>query len=137
MLTELSRVGMTRDILWREYRAKNPDGFHYSQFCTHFRAWCHAETAVTLSLEHKAGDRMYVDFSGVKRSYKKNGVEREAELFVAILGASQYTYVEALRSQRKEDFIMANRNALLFFGGVPAAIVPDCLKSAVSKADKY
>jgi len=137
MLTELSRVGMTRDILWREYRTKHPDGFQYSQFCTHFRAWCHAETEVTLSLEHKAGDRMYVDFSGVKRSYKENGVEREAELFVAILGASQYTYVEALRSQRKEDFIMANRNALLFFGGVPAAIVPDCLKSAVSKADKY
>jgi transposase len=137
MLTELSRVGMTRDILWREYRTRHPDGFHYSQFCTHFRAWCHAETEVTLSLAHKAGDRMYVDFSGVKRSYRENGVEREAELFIAILGASQYTYVEALRSQRKEDFIMANRNALLFFGGVPAAIVPDCLKSAVSKADKY
>jgi transposase len=137
MLTELPRVGVTREILWKEYRVKHPDGFEYSQFCHHFRTWCRAETEVTLTMEHKAGDRMYVDFSGAKRRYRENGVEREAEIFVAILGASQYTYVEALRSQQKEDFITGNRNALLFFGGTPAAIVPDCLKSGVSKADRY
>ncbi|MFZ4617386.1 MAG: IS21 family transposase [Rectinemataceae bacterium] len=137
MLKELPRTGVTRDILWKEYRVKHPDGFEYSQFCHHFRTWCRAETEVTLTMEHKAGDRMYVDFSGAKRAYRENGVEREAEIFVAILGASQYTYVEAIRSQQKRDFITANRNALLFFGGVPAAIVPDCLKSAVSKADRY
>jgi len=137
MLTELPRVGVTREILWNEYRARNTDGFGYSQFCLHFRTWCRAETEVTLTMEHKAGDRMYVDFAGAKRAYLENGVEREAELFVAILGASQYTYVEALRSQRKEDFIIGNRNALWFFEGVPAAIVPDCLKSAVTTADRY
>ncbi len=137
MLTELPRIGVTREILWNEYRLLDPEGFEYSQFCHHFRVWCKAETEVTLSMEHKAGDRMYVDFSGAKRTYLENGVEREAELFVAILGASQYTYVEAIRSQRIEDFIIANRNALRFFGGVPHAIVPDCLKSAVTKADKY
>jgi transposase len=137
MLTELSRVGVTRELLWNEYRAKHPDGFEYSQFCHHFRTWCRAETEVTLSMEHKAGDRMFVDFAGAKRSYIEKGIEREAEIFVAIFGASQYTYVEALRSQKKEDFITGNRNALCFFGGVPAAIVPDCLKSGVSKADKY
>jgi transposase len=137
MLKELPRVGVTREILWNEYKAKHPDGFEYSQFCFHFRAWCHAEPDVTLSMEHKAGDRMYVDFAGVRRRYRENGVEREAELFVAILGASQFTYVEALRSQRKEDFIIGNRNALLFFSGVPQAIVSDCLKSGVSKADRY
>ena len=137
MLKELPRVGVTREILWKEYRAGNPGGFEYSQFCHHFRTWCRAETEVTLTMEHKAGDRMYVDFAGAKRRYRENGMEREAELFVAILGASQYTYVEALRSQQKEDFIMGNRNALLFFGGSPAAIVPDCLKSGVSKADRY
>lgn len=137
MLKELPRVGVTREILWNEYRAKNADGFEYSQFCYHFRTWCRAETEVTLTMEHKAGDRMYVDFSGAKRRYRQNGRECEAEIFVAILGASQYTYVEALRSQKKEDFIIANRNALLFLGGVPASIMPDCLKSAVSKADKY
>lgn len=137
MLKELPRVGVTRELLWREYKAKNPDGYEYSQFCHHFRAWCRAETEVTLVMEHKAGDRMYVDFAGATRSYRENGVTREAQLFVAILGASQYTYVEALASQQKRDFIMGNRNALCFFGGVPQAIVPDCLKSGVSRADKY
>ena len=137
MLTELLRVGVTRDVLWGEYKAKHPDGYEYSQFCHHFRTWCRSETEVTLIMEHKAGERMYVDFSGAKRRYRENGVEHEAEIFVAILGASQYTYVEALRSQKKEDFIIANRNALLFLGGVPASIMSDCLKSAVSKADKY
>jgi len=137
MLTELTKVGVTRELLWREYRKNNTDGYEYSQFCHNFRSWCKAETEVTLTMEHKAGDRLYVDFAGAKRAYRENGIEREAELFVAILGASQYTYVEALRSQRKEDFITGNRNALYFFGGVPASIMPDCLKSGVSKADKY
>jgi transposase len=137
MLKELPRVGVTREGLWEEYKAKNPDGYEYSQFCKHFRSWVRSETEVTLAMEHKAGDRMYVDFAGAKRRYRENGVDREAELFVAILGASQYTYVEALRSQQKEDFIIGNRNALEFFGGVPQAIVPDCLKSAVSHADRY
>jgi len=137
MVTELARVGVTREMLWNEYRTAHPDGYGYSQFCHRYRAWCRAETEVTMTMEHKAGDRMYVDFSGVKRTYRENGVEHEAELFVAILGASQYTYVEAVRSQRKEDFIMANANALYFFGGVPASIMPDCLKSGVTKADRY
>jgi hypothetical protein len=65
MLTELLRVGVTRDVLWGGYKAKHPDG--YSQFCYHFRTWCRAETEVTLIMEHKAGERMYVDFSGAKR----------------------------------------------------------------------
>ena len=137
MLTELPKVGVTREVLWNEYLKKHPDGYEYSQFCYHFRTWFRAETEVTLTIEHKAGDRMFVDFSGAKRRYREGGVEREAEIFVAVLGASQYTYVEAVRSQKKEDFIIANRNALDYFGGVPASIMPDCLKSAVSKADKY
>jgi transposase len=70
MLKELPRVGVTREILWKEYRAGNPDGFEYSQFCHHFRVWCRAETEVTLTMEHKAGDRMYVDFAGAKRRYR-------------------------------------------------------------------
>jgi transposase len=137
MLKELPRRGVTRQILWNEYREKYPEGYEYSQFCNLFKLWCGSETEVTLMMEHKAGDRMYVDFSGETRTYREGGIECEAELFVAILGASQYTYVEALRSQRKEDFILANRNALSFFGGVPASIMPDCLKSGVSKADRY
>jgi transposase len=137
MIKELPRTGVTREVLWQEYKAKHPDGYEYSQFCHHFRRWCDTETEVTMTMEHKAGDLMYVDFAGSRPSYREGKVEREAELFVAILGASQYTYAEAVRSQSKEDFIMANLNALYYFGGVPAAIMPDCLKSAVTKADKY
>jgi hypothetical protein len=102
MVIELPRVGVTRELLWNEYRVKHPDGYECSQFCNLFKIW--------------------------------HGAESEAELFVAILGTIQYTYFEALRSQRKQDFITGNRNALEFFGGVPASIMPDCLKCAVSNA---
>lgn len=106
------RVGVTRELLWNEYRGKHPDGYEYSQLCNLFRLWHRAKSEVTLAMDHKAGDRMYVDFTGAKMRYQEHGVEREAELFVAILGASQYTYFEALRSQRKQDFITGNRSAL-------------------------
>lgn len=137
MLKELYKVGVTRQMLWDEYKAFHPDGYERSQFCNLFSQWVNASPDVTMTQEHKAGDRMYVDFAGTTRTYREHGIERQAQLFVAILGASQYTYVEALRSQKKEDFLTANRNALLFFGGSPAAIVPDNLKSAVTKADRY
>lgn len=137
MTTELPRKGVTRDLLWQEYKKTHPDGYRYSQFCYHFKQLCDSEQEVTLRMEHKAGERMYDDFTGFHPTYWDGKVEREAELFVAILGASQYTYTEAVRSQKKEDFIMANLNALYYFGGVPASIMPDCLKSAVSKADRY
>ena len=137
MLKQMHKVGVTRQMLWAEYKVLHPDGYERSQFCNLFSQWVKAAPDVTMSLEHKAGDRMYVDFAGATRTYLEHGVERQAQLFVAILGASQYTYVEALRSQKKEDFLTANRNALLFFGGAPQAIVPDNLKSAVTKADRY
>ena len=90
-------------------------------------------------MEHKAGDKMFVDFAGIKQSIinAKNGEVTQVEVFVAVLGSSQQCYIEAVRSQKKEDWIKANENALHFFGGVPRCIVPDCLKSAVIKADKY
>ena len=139
MLTELARPGVTRKLLWQEYSERHPDGYLYTQFCVHFARWRKAEPEVTTWVEHKAGDRMYVDFSGKKPSYfdPATGLTVEAELFVAVLGASQYAYVEATPSQRKADWLVANRNALEFFGGVPASIMPDCLKSAVTKGDKY
>lgn len=130
---------MTRDLLWREYKDKHPDGYQYTQVCHYFKAWRTADPEVTLHIEHKAGDRTYVDFTGKTQSYResRDGEIQQAEIFVAVLGASQYTYIEALRSQRKEDWIAANRNALEYFDGVPASIMPDCLKSGVTQADKY
>ena len=92
-----------------------------------------------MHIEHKAGDKMYVDYAGKKLQIvdKESGEITEVEVYVAILGASQLTYVQATYSQNKEDFITATENALQNFGGVPAAIVPDNLKSAVQKSNRY
>jgi hypothetical protein len=89
--------------------------------------------------DHKAGDKLYIDFAGVKLSIvdKQTGELTEVEVFVAILGASQLTYVEAVNSQQKEDLIAACKNTFYYIGGVPAAIVPDNLKAAVIKSNKY
>jgi transposase len=89
--------------------------------------------------EHKAGDKMYIDFAGEKMNIvdEQTGEVRTVEVFAAILGSSQLTYVEAVHSQKKEDLILACENAMHFFGGVPAAIVPDNLKSAVTKSSRY
>jgi transposase len=92
-----------------------------------------------MHLEHKAGDKLYVDFAGEKLSILDgdSGEIREVEVFVAVLGCSQLTYVEAVYSQKKEDLIRACEHALHFYGGVPQAIVPDNLRSAVSKSSRY
>jgi len=135
---ELKRVGVTRQLLWEEYRAKNLDGYGYSQFCYHLQAW-EKNNEISMHIEHKAGDKMFVDYAGEKFSTvnRITGEIIPAEVFVALLGASQFTYVEATRSQKKQDFIQASVNALHYMGGVPAAIVPDNLKSAVTKASRY
>lgn len=135
---ELKRVGMNRRILWEAYIKEFPDGFKYTQFCFLYNQW-KARVNPTMHLDHKAGDKLYVDFAGEKLSItdKDTGEVIEVEVFVAILGASQLTYVEAVLSQQKEDFIAACENALHFYGGVPAAIVPDNLKAAVTKSNRY
>jgi transposase len=135
---ELTRVGVTRQLLWEEYRGKNPEGYGYSQFCYHYQSWKTGQE-ISMHMEHKVGDKMFVDFAGEKLSIvdRLTGEITPVEVFVAILGASQLTYVEATMSQKKQDFITANVNALHYMGGVPGAIVPDNLKSAVTKADRY
>jgi transposase len=135
---DLKGVGVTKQMLWSEYKVEQPGGYNYTQFCLHYKQWKKA-SEVTMHFEHKAGDKMYVDFAGNKLKYieRTTGEVHEVEVFVAILGASQLTYVEAVQSQKKEDFIFVVENALHYFGGVPSAIVPDNLKSAVTQADKY
>lgn len=135
---ELKRPGVTLERLWQEYRAEYPDGYGYSQFCYHFQLW-RSTSELSMHIEHKAGDKMFADFTGKKLQIvnKHTGEVRDVEVFVAILGASQYTYVEATASQKKADWIEANQNALHYFGGVPRAVVPDCLKSAVKTPDHY
>jgi len=135
---ELKRKGVTRAILWRTYKQTYPNGFERSQFNNYFAAW-KAQVNPSMRMEHKAGDKLYVDFAGEKLQIidKQTGEIQDVEVFVAILGASQLTYVEAVMSQQKEDFIAACEGALHYYGGVPAAIVPDNLKSAVTKSSKY
>jgi transposase len=129
---------MNRRILWEAYRKEFPDGFQYTQFCFYYNQW-KARVNPTMHLDHKAGDKLYVDFAGEKLTItdKESGEIIEVEVFVAILGASQLTYVEAVLSQQKEDFIAACEDALHYYGGVPSAIVPDNLKAAVTKSNRY
>lgn len=135
---ELRKKGVTRQILWERYRAHHPDGLGRSQFNLYFSQW-KSKNAPTMRIEHKAGDKLYVDFTGDKLQLvdKESGEVINVEVFVAVLGASQLTYVEAVANQQKDNFIGACENALHFYGGVPAAIVPDNLKSAVTKSSKY
>ena len=135
---ELKKKGVTRLLLWEGYKRQHPDGVGKSQFKHYFSQW-KAQVNPTMHMEHKAGDKLYVDFAGDKLSIidQQTGEIKPVEIFVAILGASQLTYVEAVMTQQKEDFIFACENALHYCNGVPAAIVPDNLKSAVTKSSKY
>lgn len=135
---ELLRVGVTRQGLWEEYRARNPEGYSYSQFCHHFQQW-KDEQELYMRMEHKAGDKLYVDYAGTNMEIvdPRTGEIRPVEIFVATLGASKLIYVRAVLTQQKHDFIGAQVRALQYIGGVPKAVVPDCLKSAVTKGHRY
>lgn len=139
ILQELSKTGVTMLLLWEEYIKETPEGYRYSQFCEHFNGWRKYEKELTMHMDHKSGDKMFVDFAGKKFVIidKITGKHREVETFVAILGVSELTYAEAVQDQKAETFVKANENAFLYFEGVTAAIVPDCLKSGVIKGDKY
>jgi transposase len=135
---ELKKTGVTLETLWEEYREGNPDGYSYSRFCYHYQVWRNS-SQISMHIEHKAGDKLFVDFAGkkLKITDRHTGNQKEVETFIAVLGASQMTYVEATMSQKKEDWIMANRNALHYIGGVPRAIVSDCLKTAITESNWY
>jgi len=135
---ELKRKGVTLNFLWKEYKKKYPDGYGNSQFCYHFQMWRNA-SEVTMHMDHKAGDKMFVDYAGEKLTIidRETCKEQPVEVFVAILGCSQLTYVEASMSQQSEDWIRSNERALWYCKGAPQAIVPDNLRSAVNRSNRY
>lgn len=136
---ELKRKGVTLQLLWLEYREIHPDGLGYSQFCNLYVAW-RKTVDVVMRQHHRAGEKMFVDFPGATipiYDRATGSVAFEAELFVACLGASSYTYAEALRSQELLHWVTGHVHALEFFGGAPAISVSDNLRSAVTKADRY
>jgi len=138
MLAELKKKGMTLQLLWERYLQEYPQGYQYSQYCYHFQKWCNVPEPC-MHIEHKAGEEMFVDWAGDRLVVLEGtrGEEWSLELFVAILGASELTYVEARETQQQEDWIRANEEALRYFGGSPAAISPDNTKTAVVKIDPY
>lgn len=135
---ELGRNGVDRYVLWEEYRSTHDTPYSYNHFCRQYKRWCVLQNVSGVT-EHKAGDKLYIDFAGKTMQIicKQTGEVTKVEVFVAIMGFSQFTYVEATASQKREDVIRATENALHYIGGVPQAIVCDNLKSAVYKACKY
>ena len=135
---ELLRTGVNRWVLWGEYRVLHPDGYSYSQFCDHYSRW-KKTTSGSFHQEHQPGEKVFIDYTGKKLSIvdAETGEVTPVEVYAAILGYSQYTYVEAVPSQKTEDLILGTENAFHFFGGVSKVIIPDNLKSAVTVADKH
>jgi transposase len=135
---ELRRRGVTRLLLWEEYKAAHPDGWQYSVFCDQYRRWLARQERV-LRQDHAPGDKLFVDYAGqtVPIVDRHTGESRAAQVFVAVLGCSNLTHAEATWTQGAADWLGSHVRALECFGGVPRAIVPDNLKSGVKKAHRY
>jgi len=135
---ELRRKGVTLDLLWQEHKTEHPEGYRYSGFCAHYRQWV-GRLSVSLRQTHAPGEKLFVDYAGptVPVTDPMTGEIRQAAIFVAVLGASNYTYCEATWSQSLPDWIGSHVRALERLGGVPALLVPDNLKSGVTTACFY
>lgn len=135
---EVKRPGVTLQILWEEYIKLHPDGYSLSQYYEYYKRW-RGQYSPSMHIEHKVGDKIFVDYAGKKLHLvdSETGEVLPQEVFVSILGGSQLIFAEASGSQRQEDFITSSENAIHYYGGSPQAIVPDNLKSAVTKSHRY
>ncbi|MBD8790992.1 IS21 family transposase [Pseudomonas syringae] len=135
---ELRRSGVTLALLWQEYRLSHPQGFQYSWFCDHYRLWA-AKVDAVMRQEHRAGEKLFVDYAGqtVPVIDRQTGEIRQTQIFVAVLGASSYTFAEATWSQKLPDWLGSHARCFAFIGGTPQILVPDNLRSGVSKAHRY
>jgi transposase len=135
---ELRRPGVTLMLLWEEYRAREPGGYGYSRWCDLYRSW-EGRLSPTMRQAHPAGERLFVDYAGqtVEVVDGRTGEVRQAQVFVAAMGASSYTYAEATWTQTLPDWIGSHTRALAFFGGVPAQLVPDNPRVGVDRANWY
>ncbi|HET90758.1 MAG TPA: IS21 family transposase, partial [Chloroflexi bacterium] len=135
---ELRRKGMTLGLLWQEYRAVHPEGYGYSQFCARYRRWASTLEPV-LRQHYLAGEKLFLDYAGqtVPVVDRHTGEVRQAQIFVAVLGASNYTFVEATWTQGLADWLGSHRRCFEQLGGVPTLIVPDNIKSGVTSPCFY
>jgi transposase len=135
---ELRKPGVTLQLLHLEYLEKHANGYRYTAFCRHYSEWL-AKQSPTMRQVHHGGEKLFVDYSGKKPRIvdPATGEVTEVELFVAVLGASNFTYAEATRTQQVPDWIGSHVRTLSAIGGVPRAVVPDQLKSGVTLACRY
>ena len=136
---ELKRKGMTKQLLWEEYTAQYPNRcYSYSQYCDRYRHWLKQQKR-SMRQTHKAGEKCFVDYCGptVPIINPQTGEVDTAQVFVAVLGASNYTYAEATWSQGLRDWLSSHVRTFEYFGGLPEMVVPDNLRSGVSKACRY
>ena len=136
---ELKRKGVTKQLLWQEYRQQHPgDGYSYAQFCHRYLEWRGCQQRSMRQI-HRAGEKLFVDYCGLTMPVVNpdTGEARQAQVFVAVMGASNYTFACASWSQKQEDWLDAHVQVFEFLGGVPEVVVPDNLKSAVRKIHRY
>jgi transposase len=135
---DLQRKGVTLLVLWEEYKGNHPEGYEYSRFCDLYRQWA-GKLPVWMRQEHTAGEKLFVDYAGMTMPVvnPRTGEICHAQIFVATLGASHYTYAEATWTQTLPDWISSHVRALEFLGGVPSVLVPDNTRTGVSRACRY
>jgi len=131
------KFNLTLDLLWREYKEQHPDGYQYSQFCELYRQW-RKKLDYSMRQDHRGGEKLFVDYGeGLNIVDTQNSEPIKTQLFVAVWGASNYTYAEATFTQQLPDWIGSHVRAFSYFGCLPKIVVPDCLKGAVSRACRY
>jgi transposase len=135
---ELRRKHVTLALLWQEYKAEHPDGLQYSWFCQQYREWA-GKLDLVMRQSHRAGEKLFVDYAGdtVPIIDRHTGELSQAQIFVAVMGASNFTYAEATATQSLPDWCAAHVRALRYFGGVPQIFVPDNATTAVTRAHRF
>ena len=131
------KFNLTLDLLWREYKEQHPEGYQYSQFCDLYRRY-RGKLDYSMRQDHRGGEKLFVDYGeGLSLIDLQSGEPIKTQLFVAVWGASNYSYAEATLTQQLPDWIGSHTRAFAYFGCLPKIVVPDCLKSAVSRACRY
>ena len=136
--SDLTKTGVTRQLLWREYLTEHPDGYSYSRYCYHLKEYLKNKD-LSMHLEYDAGDMIMIDFAGKKLHYIDitTGERIECQVFIAILPFSGRIFSYAVHSQKTEDFTDCINSMLKFYGGVPTTILCDNMRTAVKRADRY
>lgn len=136
-LRSYRKINLTLSQLWIEYKSKHPDGYQYTQFCEYYQRW-RSKLDYCMRQDHKAGEKLFIDYSdGLSIVDPSTGELIPTQLFLAVWGASNYTYAEASLSQELPNWVGSHVRAFEYFGSVPRLLIPDNLKSGVSKACKY